>query len=174
MAGMLHELLLFARSGIESDRAPAASIHLATLVNQVLDSEGGNTNIVADVAEALYVQGYEAMIQRAVSNLVRNAKRYAADGAGPIEIQAWTAGSRVHLAVRDRGPGVPEAALARLGEPFFRPEAARSRATGGFGLGLAIVRRCMAACDAEVGFRNRPGGGFEADMSLPVGRAPSF
>lgn len=168
MAGMLHELLLFARSGIESDRVPAASIHLATLVDQVIDSEADDTNIVADIPAAICVQGYEAMIYRAASNLVRNAKRYASDAAGPIEIQARTEGPRVHLAIRDRGPGVPEAALARLGEPFYRPEAARSRAAGGFGLGLAIVRRCMVACGGEVSFRNRPGGGFEADMNLPA------
>ncbi len=75
---------------------------------------------------------------------------------------------RVKVLIRDRGPGVPEATLNRLGEPFFRPEVARSRSTGGFGLGLAIVRRCVAACDGEVKFRNREGGGFEVELDLPA------
>jgi two-component system sensor histidine kinase CpxA len=51
------------------------------------------------------------------------------------------AGDRVQIAVRDYGPGVPEADLARLGTPFFRVDDGRDAATGGSGLGLAIARR---------------------------------
>ena len=105
--------------------------------------------------------------ERALSNLLRNARRYAAETLTPVEIVAQTIGGRVKLAVRDRGPGVSEAALSRLGEPFFRPELSRDRASGGFGLGLAIVRRCAVACGGEVAFRNRGGGGFEAELDLP-------
>jgi two-component system sensor histidine kinase CpxA len=106
------------------------------------------------------------MLERALSNLVRNARRYAAEGTEPIELVASRDAAEVRLLVRDRGPGVPESALARLGEPFFRPELSRSRTMGGFGLGLAIVRRCVAACNGEVLFRNRTGGGFEAQINL--------
>jgi two-component system sensor histidine kinase CpxA len=106
------------------------------------------------------------MLERALANLLRNAVRYSGDEALPIEIDTALQGKRIILCVRDRGPGVPESALARLGEPFFRPELSRSRAMGGVGLGLAIVRRCVAACDGTVIFRNRPGGGFEAQLEL--------
>jgi two-component system sensor histidine kinase CpxA len=98
---------------------------------------------------------------------VRNAQRYGGASGQPTEIVAIAAASgKVRLCVRDRGPGVPESALARLGEPFYRPEVARSRDTGGFGLGLAIVRRCVADCDGEVVFSNRAGGGFQAEITL--------
>lgn len=60
----------------------------------------------------------------------------AAEGIEPIELVANRDAAEVNLLVRDRGPGVPETALARLGEPFFRPELSRGRATGGFGLGF--------------------------------------
>ena len=73
--------------------------------------------------------------------------------------------------MRDDGPGVPANTLARLGEPFFRPELSRSRESGGFGLGLAIVRNCITACEGQVEFRNRGGGGFEATITL--GSAPA-
>ena len=63
---------------------------------------------------------------------------------------------------------MPAAALARLGEPFFRPEVSRDRDSGGTGLGLAIVRRCVEACGGSVAFRNRDGGGFEAEIRLPA------
>ena len=75
----------------------------------------------------------------------------------------------MQLTVRDRGPGVPQAALERLGEPFYRPDFARNRAHGGTGLGLAIVRRCIAAAKGSVRFGNRAGGGFEAVVQLPQG-----
>lgn len=96
---------------------------------------------------------------------MRNALRYAAAG-GPIEIVARGQGDRVVIRVCDRGQGVPEDALARLGEPFFRLDESRSRDEGGFGLGLAIVKRCVAACEGEVELRNREGGGFEAVIRL--------
>ena len=166
MSGMLNELLLFSRSGIESDRAPA-TVELRKLVEDVAESEPGTVPVSIEIPAELQARGHASMIQRALANLVRNAQRYATGTTSPIEIAGWADERGVHLTVRDRGPGVPDSALERLGEPFFRPESARSRATGGFGLGLAIVRRCVAACDGEVWFRNRVGGGFEVEIVLP-------
>jgi two-component system sensor histidine kinase CpxA len=166
MAQMLDELLLFSRSGMESDRTPLVRTHLRIIVDKVVTAEASDANVTVNVPPDLYVKSRPAMLERALSNLVRNARRYAAEGAEPIELVADRDAAEVRLLVRDRGPGVPETALARLGEPFFRPELSRSRATGGFGLGLAIVRRCVAACHGEVRFRNRAGGGFEAQIDL--------
>ena len=168
MAGMLNELLLFSRSGIESDRAPPEHVELAPLVEKVIAAESGDARVNCDIAPALSVITHPAMLSRAVANLIRNACRYAGSAAVPVDVSAVRSGGRVKLLIRDRGPGVPESALTRLGEPFFRPEVARSRSTGGFGLGLAIVRRCVAACDGEVRFRNRDGGGFEVELDLPA------
>lgn len=167
MAQMLDELLLFSRSGMESDRSPLVPAHLHGIVTKVVTSEASDAHVKIDVPQDIYIKARPAMLERALSNLVRNARRYAAaDGSEPIEITATRQDKAIQLLVSDRGPGVPEAALTRLGEPFFRPELSRSRATGGFGLGLAIVRRCVAACNGEVRFRNRQGGGFEAELSL--------
>jgi two-component system sensor histidine kinase CpxA len=166
MAQMLDELLLFSRSGMESDRTPLVRTHLQAIIEKVVAAEASDANVTVIIPADIYVKSRPAMLERALSNLVRNARRYAADGTEPIELVADRDAAEVRLLVRDRGPGVPETALARLGEPFFRPELSRSRATGGFGLGLAIVRRCVAACHGEVRFRNRVGGGFEAQISL--------
>jgi two-component system sensor histidine kinase CpxA len=166
MAQMLDELLLFSRSGMESDRTPLVRTHLQAIIEKVVAAEASDANVTVTIPADIYVKSRPAMLERALSNLVRNARRYAADGTEPIELVADRDAAEVRLLVRDRGPGVPETALARLGEPFFRPELSRSRATGGFGLGLAIVRRCVAACHGEVRFRNRVGGGFEAQISL--------
>ena len=169
MAVMLEELLLFSRSGVEAERSAPTTIELKPLIDDVLSSEPGEVRVVTNIPGGLFVMAHVALLARALANLIRNARRYAGLSA-PVEIAVSAEGGRVSITVKDRGPGVPTAALSRLGEPFFRPEVARSRATGGFGLGLAIVRRCMVACGGEVKFNNRDGGGFEAHLLLPLHR----
>jgi two-component system, OmpR family, sensor histidine kinase CpxA len=175
MAEMLNELLLFSRSGLASDRTDPQSIDVRHAVDRVLTTDAKGLEVTTEIPADTHVMGYPALLERALSNLLRNARRYAPETQTPVEVAARAASGRVKLAVRDRGPGVSEAALARLGEPFFRPELSRDRASGGFGLGLAIVRRCVVACGGEVTFRNRSGGGFEAELDLPEApaRGPS-
>ena len=72
------------------------------------------------------------------------------------------------IAVEDNGPGVPADTLERLGEPFYRPEFARTRETGGAGLGLAIVKSAAEACRGAVYFSNREPHGFRAELRLAV------
>lgn len=105
------------------------------------------------------------LLARAVGNLVRNAIRYSGDST-PITVTAHNGGGRGGVTVADEGPGVPPEALARLGEPFYRPEAARPRETGGTGLGLAIVRSAVSACGGEVRFANFTPRGFSAEIAL--------
>jgi len=85
----------------------------------------------------------EAYLLRALSNLLRNAFRYAAE-SGPITVSARREdGGQVAITVTDCGPGLPESELEDVFAPFYRPETARTRETGGAGLGLAIVRTCV-------------------------------
>ena len=169
MAEMLSELLLFSRSGLEAARTDPKAVSVAEIVKSVVHADCQDVPVQIDVPQDLAVMVPTPLFQRALSNLVRNAHRYGADGI--IEVSARTERGRAYIAVQDRGPGVPEMALTHLGEPFFRPEAARSRITGGVGLGLAIVRRCVEACGGAVTFRNRSGGGFEAELNLPLAEA---
>ena len=87
--------------------------------------------------------------------------------AGPIVVAAQIVGAEVRLTVADEGPGVAAEALPSLGEPFFRPEAARTREGGGTGLGLAIVKSAVLACGGSVEFANRRPRGFVAEIRLP-------
>ena len=168
MAGMLNELLLFSRSGMQAARSAPSSVELRALVERVVANESAAADVAINVPEALYVRAHTDLLSRALANLIRNAQRYGGGAAELVQVNAVVEDDHVKIAVRDRGPGVPEAALARLGEPFFRPELARTRATGGFGLGLAIVKRCILACDGDVSFNNREGGGFEAKIMVPI------
>jgi signal transduction histidine kinase len=71
------------------------------------------------------------------------------------------------LTIQDHGPGIPNAELERVFEPFYRLEGSRSRDTGGTGLGLSIARNIARAHGGELTLRNHPGGGLEAVLELP-------
>ena len=75
--------------------------------------------------------------------------------------------NRLLIAVDDDGPGLPEAELEQVFEPFYRLESSRSRETGGVGLGLAIVRQIARRHGGDVLLSNRAGGGLRALFWLP-------
>jgi signal transduction histidine kinase len=102
-------------------------------------------------------------LQRCVANLVENAVRYGKRAHVALE----DADDALRIRVRDEGPGIPQAELERVFEPFYRLEASRSRATGGSGLGLAIARTIARAHGGNVTLRNAEGGGLEALLTLP-------
>jgi signal transduction histidine kinase len=109
-------------------------------------------------------------IEQIVGNLVSNALRYATSG-GQVELAVSQQDGDVEFAVRDTGLGVSEADLPRLFERLWRAERARTRATGGAGLGLAISKHLIQAQGGQIAARNRPTGGLEVVFHLPVHRS---
>jgi len=107
--------------------------------------------------------GSASMLKRCLGNLVDNAVLYG--GAATIRVDDTA--DRLVLHVLDEGPGIPDAELERVFEPFHRLEASRSRATGGTGLGLGIARNIARAIGGDVVLCNRPGGGLDATVTLP-------
>lgn len=99
-------------------------------------------------------------------NLVDNALRHGGD-AQPPTVTLVREGDAILLAVRDHGPGVAEADLAQLAEPFYRPDAARERATGGVGLGLYLCRLVAQAHGGSMVLRNAQPG-LEVRVLLPL------
>jgi two-component system sensor histidine kinase CpxA len=171
MAGLVAELLAFTRAGLLPRPAARVRVELAPLIARVLAREAAFDAVTVDVAEDLAVSGDADLLARALGNLVRNALRYAGRGVA-ITVRARRVGEeRVELVVEDAGPGVTAEALARLGEPFFRPETARARETGGAGLGLAIVRACAEACGGSLHFAAVEPQGLRATLRLLVAPA---
>jgi len=165
MSELVGDLLAFTKAGLAPRAATLAPVALGELVPRVLEREAAVGRVEVGALDGLTVLADEKLLARALGNLVRNALRYAGD-AGPITLAAARDGARVSVAVEDHGPGVPPEVLPRLGEAFYRPEAARTRETGGAGLGLAIVRSAALACGGEVHFSNRSPHGFRAELRL--------
>ncbi len=103
-------------------------------------------------------------IEQVLTNLLSNAIKYAAQA--PIEVSLAQEGNTAVLEVRDRGPGIPEEAQARIFNRFER--AAEIRHYGGLGLGLYVVREIVKAHDGMVSVHNRPGGGACFIVRLPL------
>ncbi|MNO96462.1 Sensor histidine kinase RcsC [compost metagenome] len=97
--------------------------------------------------------------------MLDNALKFS--GAAEVEITNQADGG-LTIKVLDRGPGIPEAELTQVMQPFYRVENSRNRNTGGTGLGLAIAQQLAVAIGGSLSLRNREGGGLEAELRLPV------
>ena len=106
------------------------------------------------------------LLRRAVENVIRNAIRHAPPETA-VEVKLARNNGRAVVDIRDHGPGVPEEALPRLFDPFYRVETDRNRTSGGIGLGLSIARRAIELHKGTIRARNaRPG--LEVELDLPV------
>lgn len=174
---LVEQLLTLARlesHGSDQSRQRAEPCDLVDLVASIAADAhfeaqaSGRTVAFTSHGEALGSVRAE-LIDRAVENVVRNAVKYTEPGT-TVEVRAEAgAGDPVFVVrVADRGPGVPEADLETIFEPFYR---GAGRAGAGFGLGLAISRRAVEAHGGRVTARNREGGGLVIEISLPLAAA---
>lgn len=111
------------------------------------------------------VEAGRLALRQIVANLVQNAQRYG--GGSPVELALECGKQRARVIVRDSGPGIPADQLEKVFRPFYRLEASRAQATGGAGLGLAIVRQLAEANGCRITLANRPAGGLEAVLEVP-------
>ena len=112
------------------------------------------------------------MLEQATLILLDNALKYTAPG-GKVGVYVFTEKGRACLRVSDTGIGIKPEDLPRLGERFYRVDKARSRETGGNGLGLSIARGIVAAHQGELTLASEPGKGASATLLLPAWKKPS-
>ena len=113
------------------------------------------------------------LLRSAVENAVRNATRYTAEGT-TVEVrlerqQAANGENEIIVRVLDSGPGVPDEALPKIFEPFYRLDDARNRQTGGAGLGLSIADRAIRLHGGQLRASNRKEGGLQVEIRIPAG-----
>jgi two-component system osmolarity sensor histidine kinase EnvZ len=162
----LEQCLAFVRDG--RDEA-LRELDLATLVGQLLALRAQPDHWQYDGPASLDANVRPTLLRRALGNLLDNAERY---GAAPYRIALSRDPQGTRLIVEDRGPGVREELLPGLGKPFVRGDAARG-GKGGSGLGLSIAARAAELHGGALRLRNRDGGGFVAQLDLPVASAAS-
>jgi signal transduction histidine kinase len=163
MTRMAEAALSFSRDEATAD--PARATDLAALVRAVADD-------FADLGHPVAVEGparLEATVRptvlgRALRNLIENAVRYGTRA----DIVLKRGDGLVEITVADTGPGIPEAQMAEVFEPFVRLDTSRNLDTGGVGLGLSIARSAVRAHGGELTLANRPEGGLIARIALPV------
>ncbi|MBD8900288.1 ATP-binding protein [Rhodanobacter sp. DHG33] len=106
-------------------------------------------------------------IRQVAANLFENSARYTAAG-GRVALGGAAAAGELRITVDDSAPGVPDSSIDRLGERFFRPDASRSRESGGTGIGLALSRQIVAAHGGRLEFSPSPLGGLRAVITLKL------
>ncbi|HVJ03753.1 MAG TPA: ATP-binding protein, partial [Sphingomonas sp.] len=162
MEAMVASLLAYL--GGESGTEALVTADLAVLCATVCDDAADHGRDARyEGPEHLEVQVRPLTLKRAISNLVENALHYGTQVTVTLRAEA----TRVVIGVEDDGPGIPEAQLARVIEPFVRLDAARARDTIGLGLGLSIVARAVSEHGGTLTLANRPAGGLRAEIALP-------
>jgi two-component system phosphate regulon sensor histidine kinase PhoR len=178
MARLIDDLLSLSRIELNAHLQPSTPVDLAPIVRQVVDGlqmlarDRGVEIKVAVPAEPIMVLGDRDELIRALENLVENALKYGAAGKrvdialARAQMRAGTPEAR--LAVRDYGPGIAPEHLPRLTERFYRVDVSDSRAQGGTGLGLALVKHVLNRHGGRLMVESTPGAGATFTMQLPL------
>src|SRR5580698_8031157 len=183
MARLIDDLLSLSRIELNAHRRPDTAIDLVPIVRQVVDSletlardRGVTVNITA--ANAFRVPGDRDELVRLFENLVENALKYGAPGKRvDIKLAPGTSADgepEAQVSVRDYGPGIAPEHLPRLTERFYRVDVTESRAQGGTGLGLALVKHILNRHRGRLTIDSAPGAGATFTVHLPTaGTAPT-
>jgi len=148
---------------------------LQTITDDVaIEADAQGCSVTLQSETALVVSGDVELLRSSFENIIRNAVRYSPpDAQVGITARRMLTGDRtedcIEVIVYDHGPGVPDKDLELIFEPFYRVDAARDRAGGGEGLGLAIAARAVALHDGAIEARNRQNGGLIVSVVLPAG-----
>ena len=154
---------------LTSGHAPLAKkpVQLDRLVEEVVDSHPGRDRIRCQLIP-LRLEVDELRVKLLLKNLLDNALQYSADTNQAVEVCLTASENRAVLAVIDRGIGIAAEELSRLGEAFFRPDSARGRSTGGYGLGLYLCRLICDAHEGDLHIESEPGKGTRVEVRLPL------
>jgi two-component system osmolarity sensor histidine kinase EnvZ len=137
---------------------------LNDLVDEVLNVETPNDRLISfQPGECPKVPLRHVAVRRALANLIQNAIRYTTD---EIEVSTRVEKDYAIVTVSDNGAGIPEEDIERLFQPFTQGDTARG--TEGSGLGLAIIKRIVDTHGGKVELSNRPTGGLQAKVYLPL------
>jgi two-component system sensor histidine kinase CpxA len=168
---LIRQMLEVTRTEGEPSRLKTERLRLDELVGTLVDDcsiEADAHGCALDLSShgPVSLDGDSELLRRAIENVMRNAIRYA-PAESKIEITLENGAGWAKIRVRDYGPGVPEEALPRLFDPFYRVEQDRDRKSGGVGLGLSIARRAVELHKGKLRASNASPG-LLVEIDLPV------
>ncbi|MCX7165517.1 MAG: ATP-binding protein [Rhodocyclales bacterium] len=161
MQAMVESTLDYLR-GLRENEALQSIDMEALLASLVADEQALGHPVTLTGSDVAPYLGRLSTLKRALGNLIDNAVKYGQSAHIIIEDGA----KELRLVVEDRGPGIPEADLLRVVEPYVRLEASRSRETGGVGLGLTIARDAAVLHGGKLRLENLAAGGLRATLVL--------
>ena len=178
MARLIDDLLSLSRIELNAHLQPNTPVDLPPIVRQVVDGlqtlarDRGVDIKVTTPSDPLLVLGDRDELIRALENLVENALKYGAVGKR-VDItvsrgQTRAGAAEARVAVRDYGPGIPPEHLPRLTERFYRVDVTDSRAQGGTGLGLALVKHVLNRHGGRLTIESTLGAGATFTIHLPL------
>ena len=176
LSRIVEDLFILARQPID---APAALIRERVSLNdavkdcaraaQVLATRKGVRLTTENNSASIHLNADKELITRMILNLLDNAVKYTPAG-GEISLALTRQNGNAEIVVRDTGIGIPEVDRQRIFDRFYRVDKARSRALGGAGLGLSIVRWIVEVHGGEIRIDSTPGRGSTFTVDLPLKR----
>jgi two-component system phosphate regulon sensor histidine kinase PhoR len=181
MARLIDDLLSLSRIELNAHRRPDTPVDLVPIVRQVVDgletlARDRGVSVNVEAANALTILGDRDELVRIFENLIENALKYGAAGKR-VDIKLAPGKSddgeaEAQVAVRDYGPGIAPEHLPRLTERFYRVDVTESRAQGGTGLGLALVKHILNRHRGRLTITSAPGAGATFTVHLPTAVSP--
>jgi two-component system phosphate regulon sensor histidine kinase PhoR len=182
MARLIDDLLSLSRIELNAHRRPDSAVDLVPIVRQVVDglqtlARDRGVTVDIEASEPLWVLGDRDELVRVLENLVENALKYGATGKRVDVTAALAPGAadgltEAQVKVRDYGPGIAPEHLPRLTERFYRVDVRESRAQGGTGLGLALVKHILARHRGRLTIESVPGAGAAFIIHVPIAEPP--
>ncbi len=177
---LVAQIITLSRLQGSDPRAATDLVAVDDLVERVVDrcrelAVGREVGLTASGTSDLWISGDADQLETALANLVQNAIAYSdahARVAVTTRLEASEDGDTVALAVSDNGIGIPAEEQARVFERFYRVDYARSRATGGTGLGLTIVKEIAEGHGGTIEVWSKPGSGSTFTLRLPAAPRP--
>ena len=176
MKGLVQDLLYLARGDAGQRSAVRETVPLSDLwENCVLGFEPvafeAGLTLQSELAPGVYTAGDKEELRRLAAILLDNACKYCEPG-GTVAV-TLTGGERAVLTVHNTGEPIPADVQPHLFERFYRADTARSRDTGGYGLGLSIAAAIVEEHRGKITLHSAPGEGTAFTVTLPAGERPS-
>ena len=171
LLGIISEILDMARLEAGRTQINPEPLDLAALVDDVVaenngDAERASVAITTRTQPDLKLSADPNAVKQVLTNLVSNAIKFTPEG-GTISIAASRRRDGVALVVEDTGIGIPEEALAQIGNPFVQVQSQMTRSHKGSGLGLAISRSLVLLHGGDIQIASKPGDGTRVVVFLP-------